>query len=125
MDGSESYNYSATVTCYWERTVYTYTQNPQITVAGQITQHTGTLALDEVTAWYDALGFVANTTNNVLHDDANAIGADVEIEVVIGSVWVYAAGAWKQVTATWVYQGGSWKSVVSLSANIGGTWKQT
>jgi len=73
--------WSVTVTARWRQTTTYQTQNPQITVAGDVTGHTGTLNNGVESDWYPALGFVAGQSNTVRHDSSSSGRAYVQIEI--------------------------------------------
>jgi len=80
-DGGVGYNWSLYGRNSWTRTVAYQTENPQITVGGNVTAHSGTLNGGVESAWYDCTtGFVAGA-NTVRHDSGGSGLAYVQIEV--------------------------------------------
>ena len=75
------FNYSFSVTAHWSRSVTYQTQNPQITVGGSVTAHSGTLNEGVESGWYGAGGFVAGQVNTVAHAVSGSSRAYVQIEV--------------------------------------------
>ena len=75
------FNYSFSVTAHWSRSVTYQTQNPQITVDGSVTAHSGTLNDGVESGWYSAGGFAAGQVNTAAHAVSGSSRAWVQIEI--------------------------------------------
>ncbi len=85
LDADTTGSMTAKTETFGKRTVDTtyQTQDPQITVDGNVTDHSGTLNDGVESAWYNITGMDEGQVNTILHNVSGSNRVDVQIEVVM------------------------------------------